>query len=64
MKRRRPVPSIYVVVSADGYLCNFADSEEVASDMCEGECEHGHDEPHRVYRYSRRRLCRKPKEES
>lgn len=49
---KKPAKTIYIVVSDDGYLCNFADSPEVAREMTK-ECEHGHDEPHRVVKYVR-----------
>ena len=54
-KRKEPVAELFVVVSHDGYLCNFADCREIAKEMT-AECEHGHEQPHRVVAYRRARM--------
>lgn len=47
VNEKRPTKWLWVRVSRDGYLCDFAD---MASSLI-SDCEHGHEEPHRVVKY-------------
>lgn len=61
---KKPVKTIYVVVSDNGLLCDFADTLEVAHDMvaelARDGCSLHHDQPHRVVEYARSPVPRRP----